>query len=210
MWEWDNRVRWLVALVLAALLFGLGARYGSWQSRQLSSSLPRVIENGSDSEEEIANQTAVASTETTIQVHVAGAVESPGVYTLPFGSRVIEAINLAGLLPDAEPNALNLAAILQDEQQIIVPRQGEISSSTGNATPSYNSNASNQAGAKLNINTATLTELETLPGIGPVLAQRILDYRQQKGPFRTIEDLQNVPGIGAKRFSELQEKITVK
>jgi competence protein ComEA len=132
------------------------------------------------------------------------------VYILPSRSRVNEAINLAGLLPDADPNALNLAALVMDEQQIIVPRQGEISSPVGNANLSYNSSASIQAGAKLNINTATLSELETLPGIGPVLAQRIIDYRQQKGPFRTIEDLQNVPGIGAKRFSELQELITVK
>jgi competence protein ComEA len=210
MWEWDLRVRWLAALVLAALLFGLGVQYGRWQCRQVMANLPQVIADGPVQANDADKEGAYADKDETIQVHVAGAVVSPGVYILPSRSRVNEAINLAGLLPDADPNALNLAALVMDEQQIIVPRQGEISSPVGNANLSYNSSASIQAGAKLNINTATLSELETLPGIGPVLAQRIIDYRQQKGPFRTIEDLQNVPGIGAKRFSELQELITVK
>lgn len=120
------------------------------------------------------------------------------------------------MLPDANPNALNLAAVLSDAQQVIVPRQGEETDGPGmDMGPLYSGSTTprlhtGQQGHKVNINTANQNELEKLPGIGPVLAQRILDYRQQKGPFRSIEDLQNVSGIGAKRYTDLKELVTVK
>jgi len=216
-WEWDVRVRWLVALLLAALVFGAGMQYGRWQSRQATASLPQVLPGDAAASKSEGDSLGVnVAAPDTIQVHVAGAVEMPGVYELPAGSRVNEAISLAGLLPEANPNALNLAAVLRDEQRIVVPRQGEETEPAGNVSGSLISGSgiaglyTGQTGDKVNINTAALEELDKLPGIGPVLAQRILDYRRQKGPFRTIEDLQNVSGIGVKKFEEIKELITVK
>nr|WP_277998961.1 ComEA family DNA-binding protein [Moorella sulfitireducens] len=151
----------------------------------------------------------------TIQVHVTGAVQRPGVYELKAGARVNEAVGLAGLLPEADANALNLAAPLYDGQQVIVPRQGEAGGVGGSSLPAAqgfsggSSAGIAKSGGKININTAGLAELDSLPGIGPTLAQRIIDYRNQKGPFRTIEDLQNVSGIGPSRFNDIKDLITV-
>lgn len=223
MWEWDGRVRWLVVALAVALIFGAGIQYGRWRDRQTAADLPRVIPgeqagaSGNNSNGPGRGQ-ATTNNPATIQVHVAGAVKMPGVYELPAGARVNEAVRLAGVLPEANPNALNLAAPLNDGQQVIVPRRGEEamanaagSTGTGVGTAPGNTNGSASAGpgGRVNINTAGLAELDSLPGIGPTLAQRILDYRTQKGPFRTIEDLENVPGIGAKKFADLKDLITV-
>jgi competence protein ComEA len=178
-----------------------------------------------DGEKSGSGTGAFAGTQTaTIQVHVAGAVARPGVYELPAGARVNEAVSLAGLLPEADANALNLAAPLSDGQQVIVPRQGEAVAAGGGGLPPVpgttggigagstaagTAAAGAPAGGKVNINTAPLAELDTLPGIGPTLAQRIIDYRQEKGPFRSIEDLQNVSGIGTKKFADLKDLVTV-
>ncbi|SMB92881.1 competence protein ComEA [Thermanaeromonas toyohensis ToBE] len=152
-------------------------------------------------------QPPVSKGEEFIKIHVAGAVERPGVYQLPTGARVNEALKLAGLLPEADPHALNLAAPLADGQQIIVPRMGE----EGKVIPSGPvGSGSSKLQGKVNINTAGLEELDSLPGLGPSLAQRIIEYRQQHGPFQNIEDLQNVPGIGAKRWENLKDLITVR
>ncbi|MGI9950836.1 helix-hairpin-helix domain-containing protein [Moorellaceae bacterium AZ2] len=207
MWEWDSRVRWVGLLLMAALLFGAGVQYDRW--RQSKEPLVPAVEKGSTSPAAPVQGGAVPEDgkeeQGTITVHVAGAVERPGVYQLPAGARVSEAVQLAGTLPEANPHALNLAAPLQDGQQVVVPRIGEEGSMPG--TPG--ALAGGMSRGKININTAGLEELDSLPGIGPALAQRILDYRQQHGPFRSIEDLQNVSGIGVKRFEELKDLITV-
>ncbi|GEA17385.1 MAG: competence protein ComEA [Moorella sp. (in: firmicutes)] len=222
MWEWDGRVRWLAAALVAALLFGAGLQYGRWQERQAAKELPRVVPGDkaaaalTGDKPAAEDQGANGSKPPTIQVHVAGAVQRPGVYELKAGARVNEAVSLAGLLPEANPNALNLAAPLNDGQQVIVPRQGEAGPAGGSSNfsgpvTSGGGTAGDTAktGGKVNINTATMAELDSLPGIGPTLAQRIIDYRNQKGPFRTIEDLQNVSGIGPGRFNDLKDLITV-
>lgn len=206
MWEWDGRVRWVGLLVIAALLFGAGVQYDRW--RQSKEGAVPVVEKGQGPPVTV-DQVGAAPKENkeekgTITVHVAGAVGRPGVYQLPAGARVSQAVQLAGPLPEANPHALNLAAPLKDGQQIIVPRAGEEAST--NVVPGSTGSTPK---AKVNINTAGLEELDSLPGIGPALAQRILDYRQQHGPFRSIEDLQNVSGIGSKRFEELKDLITV-
>lgn len=142
-------------------------------------------------------------------VHVAGAVAKSGVYRLPPGSRVADAIAAAGgPAAEADVDSLNLAQPLVDGQKVWVPKKGEapapgaggVSAPGGGAMP---------AGGKVNINTAGLAELDTLPGIGPSLAQRIIDYRAAHGPFRSLEDLKNVSGIGEKRFDELKDYITL-
>jgi len=152
-----------------------------------------------------APETVTPTPEPTIKVHVLGAVVNPGVVTLPQGSRVEDAINAAGgLLPGADPAQLNLAAILVDGSQIIIgtaqqPR-GEVngggSESSGGET-------------KINLNTATQAQLETLPGIGPVTAGKILAWRAQHGRFTSVAQLQEVDGIGPKTMAQLEPYVFV-
>jgi len=130
-----------------------------------------------------------------LTVYVSGAVATPGVYTLPEGSRVEAAVSAAGgMLPGAETNNINLAMLVVDGQQVNVP--GIVDTSHVNA-------------GRVNINTATLDELDNLPGIGPTAAQAILDYRLEHGPFQVIQEIQNVPGIGPATFAVIQNYISV-
>ncbi|WP_410050691.1 helix-hairpin-helix domain-containing protein [Actinomyces sp. MRS3W] len=146
-------------------------------------------------------------------IHVAGAVTTPGVVTLPAGSRVVDAIDAAGgALPDADTDQLNLARVLQDGEQVRVPHQGE-DASTWEEQTGVSGDGSRDTGAgaggRININTASATELETLPGIGPALAQRIVDYREEHGPFAAVDDLTEVSGIGAAKLEALRDEVTV-
>jgi competence protein ComEA len=145
-----------------------------------------------------------------LRVYVSGAVVHPDVYELPCGSIVRDAIEVAGgATGEADLNRINLARHVHDEEQIYVPQEGEkslpVSSPSGFSSPS----SSSQAGSKVNINTATAEELDTLPGVGPSIAQRIIDYRTASGPFQSIEDIKNVGGIGDVTFEKLKDKITV-
>ncbi|MDH5506043.1 MAG: ComEA family DNA-binding protein [Anaerolineae bacterium] len=144
-----------------------------------------------------------------VRVHVSGAVKHPGVYALEAGSRVEDAIQAAGgMLGSANPQSLNLAAPLEDGAKIIVayiatpaPPNSSVDSNapTVRAAPSY----------PININTATLEDLDSLPGIGPVKAQAIIDYRQNHGPFTSIDQILKVPGIGAAIYELIKDLITV-
>jgi competence protein ComEA len=148
-----------------------------------------------------------------IVVNVAGWVRHPGVYEFHQGQRVIDALKAAGgAKKNAALDALNLAALLTDAEQILVPKTGEPGVTLpGGAVPgtSSGSTSTGVVGAKVNINTATESELEALPGIGPVLAQRIIDYRTQHGPFPTIDALDGVSGIGPATMSDLRNVVTV-
>src|SRR6478735_931088 len=145
-----------------------------------------------------------------IEVHVAGAVASPGVVQLPAGSRLHEAIAAAGgptVLGD--PDRLNLAAVLEDGQKVLVPIRGEPGQADAPAdgSPAPGSGTAGtgpvSGGGKVNLNTAGLEELGTLPRVGPVLAQRIVDWRQQHGRFKTVQELDAVDGIGPKLLEAL-------
>ena len=135
-----------------------------------------------------------------LQVHVTGAVVHPGVYALPPNSRLVDAIRAAGgMLANADPGRLNLAAFLQDSQQIAVPciDAPMLAEPPRRATGTLSMGAAGTGTAgKININEASAAELEALPGIGPALAQRILDERQANGPFQRSEDITRVNGIG--------------
>jgi len=160
----------------------------------------------------IAAPTTTASpTAGGIVVDVAGAVRSPGVYTLPAGSRVIDAIRVAGgAAPGADLAIINLARAITDGERVYIPRRGEAQTpdaSTGGGGSGGGSGDS--GGGKVNINTASASELDSLPGIGPTLAQRIVDYRTQHGPFHDVKDLLKVQGIGQKKFDELKDYVTV-
>ncbi|MEI7540663.1 MAG: ComEA family DNA-binding protein [Actinomycetes bacterium] len=137
-----------------------------------------------------------------IFVDVTGAVNNPGVYTLPASSRVIDAIKAAGdSAPGADLSTINLARILADGEQIYVDST-QVNSKGIRASKSVHSGA-------ININRATVSEFDSLDGIGPVIAARIVAYRKNNGPFTTIEDLQKVSGIGVAKFSQIKAKIRV-
>ena len=153
-------------------------------------------------------------------VDVAGAVPRPGVYELPDGSRVKDALQLAGgFLAQADKSQINLAAPVTDGQKLDIPYLSGMeptpisvsSLSSGGSSIGNSVGNSNGTGPSslVDINTASLDELDTLPGIGPTLAQAIIDYREQNGPFLAIEDIIFVPGIGDAKFEAIKDYITV-
>jgi competence protein ComEA len=133
-----------------------------------------------------------------VTVHVTGAVRRPGLYRLPDGSRVADALERAGgPSRKAFLEGVNLAAPLADGQQVLVPRKSAIG---GAATPP-------SATGPVSLSAATIDQLDTLPGVGPVTAQKILDYRDAHGAFRSVEELDAVPGIGPATIEELRELV---
>lgn len=141
---------------------------------------------------------------TEVVVDVAGEVRRPGIVTLPAGSRVHEAIAKAGgLKRGVDTTSLNLARVLVDGEQVLVgveiPAGASAGAAVGPATP----------GATVNLNTATLEHLDALPGVGPVTAQHILDWRTEHGSFASVDDLLDVPGIGDKTLADLRDLVTV-
>jgi competence protein ComEA len=147
-----------------------------------------------------------------VVVHVAGAVRDPGVYKLPASARVDDAVARAGgATRRADLGGLNLAAKVEDGRQVLVPERpgrdgataasGAAAASAGSAAPAD--------GQPINLNTATLEQLDTLSGIGPTTAQKILDYREERGGFGSIEELGEIPGIGDVRLASLREEVTL-
>jgi competence protein ComEA len=133
-------------------------------------------------------------------IDVAGAVRRPGLYRLREGSRIDDAIAAAGgPTAKAQLDAVNLAAPIADGEQVVVPGRGVAGAPA--ATPPA---AGSSPSAPLDLNTATAEQLDSLPGIGPVTAQKILDYRQAHGPFHSVAELEGVPGIGPGRLSQLK------
>lgn len=146
-----------------------------------------------------------------IIVHVTGAVNQPGVYSLPAGSRVDEAIETAGgLASDADTSIINLAMLLEDGMQIWVPYQLPEVVDLEKPVMEISVPTPSQLAGKININTATQIELESLSGIGPVIAKAIIQYRLDNGPFTEIEEIQEVSGIGPVTFEKIKLYITVK
>ena len=158
-------------------------------------------------DEVVLSESDLSSTETTetatgkVIVHVAGAVVNPGVYTLTGDVRVIDAIEAAGGMTDeADGDALNLAAPIEDGQKITVYTTAQTAGS-GTGTGSNT--------GLININTASQDELETLPGIGEVIAGNIIDYREDNGSFSSIEEIKNVNRIGDKLYEQIKDLITI-
>ncbi|HEC21611.1 MAG TPA: hypothetical protein ENI95_01700 [Chloroflexi bacterium] len=187
--EWLEGHRTLVLSAIGLLIVaGIAAFLIRWQPAE-----PIVIE-----------PPPPTSTPGPIQVYVSGAVAHPDVYTLPSGAIVRDAVAAAGgANADADLDVLNLARPLSDGDHVYVPRVGEA------PTPAPAGEPGAVASGPININTASEAELETLPGIGPVLAQRIVEYREANGPFATIEDIQKVAGIGPATFEDIRDLITV-
>jgi competence protein ComEA len=141
----------------------------------------------------------------TIFVHVLGAVRNPGLFELAHEARAVDAIGAAGGFTEtADTASINLARFVSDGEQLHVPQRGEVPASPNLSVPG----AASQ-NAKVNINSASSAELEELPRIGPAMAKRIIDWREQNGRFTSIEDLMNVTGIGDKTFEALKDLVTV-
>jgi competence protein ComEA len=146
----------------------------------------------------VAGTSAVPSS--TITIHVSGEVVAPGLVQLPDSARVADAIAAAGgSTRAADLSSVNLASVLRDGDQVVIPGVGDA------VTPSAGSDADGQ----IRINRATVAELEELPGVGPVLAERIAAYRDEHGPFAAVEDLLDVPGIGEGKLATLRESVAL-
>lgn len=190
--QWESRsVRVLSVLLLGALLI-----VGWWW---WSGNHGEDIPIGSDSaqglvvESDVVVETGAAPPVTEVVVHVAGAVKKPGLIRLPSGSRVADAVEAAGgAAKPRDLDSVNLARILVDGEQILVGKARSESGSSG-----------------ININSASAKELEDLPGVGPVLAQRIIDWRTANGPFTSVDDLNSVPGIGDSVLANITPLATV-
>lgn len=146
-----------------------------------------------------------------VGVDVEGAVASPGLYLVSADARVNDAVAAAGgMTQDADRQRVNLAQKVEDGMQVYVPSREEAAAASGAAaTGAGQASASGLSKGKVNLNTASAEELQTLSGIGPSLSQRIIDYRQANGPFKSVEDLRKVPGIGDTRFKSLKDLVCV-
>lgn len=187
-------------IILALMLAGVYRSYSSDNKVQVKPVLDT---------KPAPKQRASKPTKTYVYVHVAGGVKLPGVYRLESNKRVIDAIKTAGgMQADAYPDALNLASKLKDGDKIYLPGKDD----TKDHQPADNSpnmeTGAPQEQEKVDLNQATAEHLDTLPGIGPTLAKRIVEYRQTKGSFKKVTDLQNVEGIGDKKFSLIKDKVT--
>jgi len=145
-------------------------------------------------------------TEKPVIVYITGAVPRPGVYALPKGARVQDAISAAGgFLAEAEKSQINLAALVEDGEKLDIPYIEGASPVITTPEPEVVTSTTEL----IDINIASAAELESLPGIGPTTAQKIIDYREQNGPFLSIEDIINVPGIGPGTYERIKDLITV-
>jgi competence protein ComEA len=152
-----------------------------------------------------------APTDRSALVHVVGAVRHPGVYRLSVGERVKDAIRRAGgTTSRADTQGINLAAKLTDAQQVVVPRRvvaGATSTAPAGAAGAGTASAPSAPAAPINLNSATAEQLDTLDGVGPSTAEKILQYRTEHGGFRSVDDLGQIPGIGPKRLESLRAQV---
>jgi competence protein ComEA len=138
-----------------------------------------------------------------VVVHVVGAVRRPGLYQLPAGSRVADALEQAGgAAPAADVALVNLAAPLADGQQVVVPSRAAAGNGSSGAA-----GESGSGSGPVHLNTASVAELDELPGVGPVTAQKIVDHREKHGAFSSVEDLDAIPGIGAAKIEQLRDLV---
>lgn len=227
-WRWFGPAR-LVATATSVVVVGL---VGFWLVRAPvpaaeatlpmagATSLPTVTLPPPTTDPSSSSGSAPATsapTDTTIVVHVAGAVADPGVYELDGGARVDEAIGSAGgASPDADLDAVNLAQVLADGQRLFVPVVGTVDHSTtpvlsppGGTVGVGSEPADATPVGPIDVNRADAAELERLPGVGPATAAAIVDDRERNGPFVTVDDLERVPGVGPAKLAALRDLVTV-
>ncbi|OLT28988.1 hypothetical protein BJF79_10720 [Actinomadura sp. CNU-125] len=201
------------ALVIVAVIAAVVAAGYLWASRPRPQAAPEpdasaatlaAGPSGTDAPSGASGPGPPTQPSGTVVVHVLGKVQKPGVITLPAGSRVAEAIKAAGgVRRGAKTGPLNLARKVVDGEQIPVGVPAPT------PPPGVSPTAPSGGGTPVNLNTATVDQLDELPGVGPVLAARIIEYRTQNGGFRSVEQLQDVNGIGASRFADLKSRVRI-
>jgi competence protein ComEA len=212
----------LAYVAVAAVVVAVGVRYLVLPRASASAggggvAIGAVVPSGAASGGSLASPGGAASPSSSpaadVVVYVTGAVRTPGIVRLPEGARVAEAVELAGgATGKAQLDGVNLAAKVADGQQIVVPERGAapvVASGAGVSTASGGSSGTSTPAAPVNINTATLEQLDGLQGVGPATAQKIIDYRTANGPFKRIDDIKNVTGIGDAKFAAMKDSITV-
>ncbi len=214
----DNKKKLIISITLIVLMIILITTYIISTNEKEEIDLNTIIFENNEKQENVEITNTIDEEENKIAVHIIGEVKKEGIIYLEKGSRVADAIEKAGgETKEADLSKINLAYILQDGEKIYVPNKNDniteyITIENGNNLITEGNNTSNNLKGendKVNINTATLNELDSLPGIGPSTAQKIIDYREENGNFKTIEDLQNVKGIGDAKFEEIKDKIIV-
>jgi competence protein ComEA len=189
--------RWIIVLAVAVAAAGAGI----WFGRGVTQTAPGVETLGRSPVPTPATETTGAAT---MVVHVAGWVETPGLVRLPVGARVGDAVAAAGgIRPGARLTDLNLAQPLTDGEQVAVPAPGSSTPLPGDA------GGGEEDDGLVRLNSATAEELERLPGVGPVLAERIVGHREDMGPFERVEDLLEVPGIGEAKLASIRDLVVV-
>ena len=197
---------------------GLGLALGGFFLLKLTSQTPvtesnlqaevAAVSKGSSAEKEVKKEAKEESVEQDlITVDVKGAVKSPGIYDLPVGSRVHDAVQKAGgLTEEADSKSLNLAQKVSDEALVYVPSKGEEAASQQSASGTTPSTSKEK---KVNLNKASLEELKQVKGLGGKRAQDIIDHREANGKFKSVDELKKVSGIGAKTIEKLKDYVTV-
>jgi len=204
MFNLSNQEKITIILLLILIIIGIGIiLYKNFNNEDnLALNSPSNF-----SENNITDKIEVPS----VIIHISGAVKNPGVYQLKSTDRVVDAVKIAGGITErANPDAINLAALLKDGQKIIIPYKisNQVTvESDKNIEEVYSSSSS--PSDQININTADDNTLQSLPGIGPVLSKKIIDYRNQNGLFEVIDDIKDVSGIGEKKFEGIKDLICV-
>ena len=210
--------------IFAAIVIGLCAIAGvkifesEGNARYEIAQSEDIEKEGSDlKQDNNSSQSTNNSTTTEVTVYISGAVKTEGVITMSSEDRLSDAIKvMGGIVEGADMNAINLAEKLVDGKHYIIPKQGEqipadvnIGGGTSGASTQTAGGSEQGQGGLVNLNTATIEQLDTLPGVGEATANKIITYREENGGFKSIEDLKNVKGIGDKKFEEIKGNICV-
>lgn len=197
------RARALVGAVVVVLLAALGITV-----------VVGIVRSGGSAPEVVPIDQPTGSADAdisagTLYVHVSGAVARPGLYRLEGGARLVDAVAAAGGFADeADDSGVNLARTVSDGEQVVVPVKGEAAMGSGGAGAG-GAGGGGAGDARINLNTATVAELDTLPRVGPAIAQRIVDWRTTNGRFSAVDDLLSVPGIGEKMLESLRPLVVL-
>lgn len=224
MFENLNKKQKVIFIIILIFMIGVIVYYiystlSNYNEETFTNNSEEEFLMNSQNGEELKNNN---SEDNKILIHISGCVKNNTVVSLPEGSRINDAIEAAGgLTNDADLTNINLAYILEDGEKIYIPKKGEeveeesytsavTSKTSAEQTGKSNTKSSSTKTSKININKATQTDLETIPGIGPSTALKIIDYREKNGKFNSIEDIKNVSGIGDAKYEKMKDYITVK